>query len=126
NDQTRGLLGSRELRLLKPSVFLINPARAPLVDEQALYEALRDRWFAGAALDPWWHYPKANERVAPSRFPFATLDNVIMTPHSSGTTIETLDRRMRVVAANINRFLRGEAVINVVSELSRAPGLRAG
>lgn len=119
-EQTRGLLGARELRQLKPSAFLINPARAQIIDEQALYEALRDRIFAGAALDPWWHYPKTNECVAPSRFPFAELDNVIMTPHTSGSTIETFDRRMQVVADNLNRFLRGEPVINVIAELSRA------
>ncbi len=120
NNQTRGMLGARELRLLKPGAFLINPARAELIDEKALYEALRDRAFGGAALDPWWSYPKNDECVAPSRFPFADLDNVIMTPHMAGNTIETFARRMCVVAANINRFFRGEPLVNIVKELSRA------
>jgi phosphoglycerate dehydrogenase-like enzyme len=120
NESTRGMLGARELQRLKPGAYLINPARAPIVDEQALYEALRNRLFAGAALDPWWHYPKTDECVAPSRFPFAELDNVIMTPHVSGSTVETFQRRMQVVADNLNRFLQGEPVLNVVRELSRA------
>jgi phosphoglycerate dehydrogenase-like enzyme len=123
NEETRGMLGRRELARLKPSAYLINPARAPIVDEQALYEALRDRVFAGAALDPWWQYPRTDECVAPSRFPFAALDNVIMTPHTSGSTIETFQRRMQVVADNLNRFLRGEPVVNVVRELSSASNL---
>lgn len=119
NDRTRGMLGARELRLLKPGAFLINPARAELVDERALYEALRARWFAGAALDAWWREPTTDECLAPSRFPFAELDNVIMTPHSSGSTEETFRRRMEVVAANLDRFLQGEPVLNVVEVLSR-------
>lgn len=117
---TRSMLGERELALLKPSAFLINPARAELVDERALYQALQNRSFAGAALDPWWQYPKTDECVAPSRFPFAELDNVIMTPHVAGSTIQTFERRMQAVADNVNRFLRGEPVVNVVPELSRA------
>ncbi len=119
SDETRGMLGKRELSLLKPTAFLINPARAEIVDEEALYEALRDKVFAGAALDPWWHYPKTNECVAPSRFPFADLDNVIMTPHTSGSTAQTIDRRLDVMVANLNRYFRGESVVNVVQEMSR-------
>jgi phosphoglycerate dehydrogenase-like enzyme len=113
------MLGARELSLLKSTAFLINPARAEIVDEQALYEALRDKAFAGAALDPWWAYPKTDECVAPSRFPFAGLDNVIMTPHTSGSTAQTIDRRMEVVVANMNRYFRGEQVVNLVEEMSR-------
>jgi phosphoglycerate dehydrogenase-like enzyme len=117
--QTRGLLGARELGLLKPSAFLVNPARAELVDQAALYAALRERGFAGAALDVWWHYPKADEDVAPADLPFAALPNVLMTPHLSGSTAGTFERRMHVVAANVGRFLRGEPVAHVVRELSR-------
>jgi phosphoglycerate dehydrogenase-like enzyme len=120
SEQTRGILDARRLRLLKPSAYLINPARAELIDERALFEALRDRGFAGAALDPWWRYAKFDECAAPARFPFAELDNVIVTPHSSANAYEVFERRMQVVAANVNRFLRGEPVVNVVREVSRA------
>lgn len=120
NEQTRGLLGARELHLLKPGAYLINPARGEIIDEQALYEALRARRFAGAALDTWWHYPDDDADAPPSRYPFAELDNVIMTPHNSGTTLEMVERRVRVIADNLNRFLRDEPVLHVVPELSRA------
>ena len=57
NDQTRGLLGARELGLMKPSAVLVNVARAEIVDEDALYRALEERRLAGAALDVWYRYP---------------------------------------------------------------------
>jgi phosphoglycerate dehydrogenase-like enzyme len=120
NEQTRGLIGARELQLLKPDAYLINPARGEIVDEQALFEALRARSFAGAALDTWWQYPDGAIDPPPSRYPFAELDNVIMTPHNSGTTLEMVERRVRVIAENVNRFLRGDPVPHVVPELSRA------
>jgi phosphoglycerate dehydrogenase-like enzyme len=60
--------------------------------------------------------------VVPSSYPYHELPNVIMTPHSSGSTQQTMDRRMAVVAANLDRFLRGEPVVNVVAALSRASG----
>ena len=117
---SRGLFDAERLARMKPTAFLINPARAEICVERDLYQALRDRVIAGAALDPWWHYPKDDEVVAPSAYPFGELDNVIMTPHTSGSTVQTFDRRMRVVAENVDRFLRGEPVVNVVMELSRA------
>jgi phosphoglycerate dehydrogenase-like enzyme len=123
NESSRGLFDADRLGRMKPTAFLINPARAEICDEADLYRALRDRVIAGAALDPWWHYPRTDEVVAPSAYPYQELDNVIMTPHASGSTIETMDRRMQVVADNIERFLRGQPVRNVVSELSRADGL---
>jgi phosphoglycerate dehydrogenase-like enzyme len=122
DESTRGLFDARRLRQLKPTAFLINPARAEICDERDLYAALRDRLFAGAALDPWWHYPHAGEVVAPSAYPYQELDNVIMSPHASGSTEQTFRRRMEVCAANIDRFLRGEPVVNVVSALSRGDG----
>ena len=121
NDSSRELIDREHLHLMKPTAYLINPSRAEVCVERDLYEALRDRAIAGAALDPWWHYPKTDEVVAPSEFPFQELDNVVMTPHTSGSTDQTFDRRMQVVAANIDRFLRGEPVENVVAELSRVP-----
>ena len=120
NESSRGLLDAERLGQMKRTAFLINPARAEMCVERDLYQALRDRVIAGAALDPWWHYPKADEVVAPSEHPFQELDNVIMTPHTSGSTIETMAKRQQVVASNVERFLRNEPVANVVEELSRA------
>ena len=69
--ETTGLLGERELRALGPGGYLVNVARGAVVDETALYEALRDRRLAGAALDVWWRYPKGpGEVVLPSEHPF--------------------------------------------------------
>jgi phosphoglycerate dehydrogenase-like enzyme len=119
NAQTRGMLGARELALLGPDAYLINPARGPIVDEQALYEALRTRSLAGAALDTWWQYPRDGACTPSSRFPFAALDNVIMTPHNSATTLEMVERRVQAIAANINRLLAGRA------GAARGPGVVA-
>lgn len=114
-ESTRGLIDRRELALMKPTAYLINNARGPIVSEQALYEALRDRVIAGAAIDTWYAYPKSlTDKVLPSKCPFNELDNVLMTPHVSGSTVETIERRLTVVAANIDRLIRGEPLVNVV------------
>jgi phosphoglycerate dehydrogenase-like enzyme len=119
NESSRGLIDAERLGQMKSSAFLINPARAEICVEADLFQALRRKVIAGAALDPWWHYPRADEVVAPSEHPYQELDNVIMTPHTSGSTIETMAKREQVVASNIERFLRNEPVVNVVTELSR-------
>lgn len=120
NDSTRGLIGADELALMQPSAYLINPARGHIVDEVALYDALRTRSIAGAAIDTWYDYPQdAADHPRPSKLPFWDLPNVIMTPHHSGATFGTASRRGRTVAANIDRLHRGEPLVNVVAALSR-------
>jgi phosphoglycerate dehydrogenase-like enzyme len=115
NETTRGLIGRRELALMKRSAFLVNIARGAIVDEDALYAALRDNTIGGAAIDVWWQYPTAAEAERrPSRHPFHELPNIIMTPHCSGWTAGMVRRRWDEVAGNINRFVRGETLINVV------------
>ncbi len=113
--ETEGLIGAPRLALMKRSAFLINIARGAVVDEDALYAALRDRGIGGAALDVWWRYPTAAEpERRPSCHPFHELPNVIMTPHCSGWTEGMVARRWAEVAGNINRFVRGEPLENVV------------
>ena len=113
--ETEGLIDARRLALMKRSAFLVNIARGGIVDENAVYKALRDRSIAGAALDVWWQYPNATElERRPSRHPFHELPNVIMTPHCSGWTEGMVKRRWAEVASNIRRFIRGEPLENVV------------
>jgi phosphoglycerate dehydrogenase-like enzyme len=112
--ETQGLIDGRRLALMKPGALLINVARAAIVDEDALYAALKDGRLGGAALDVWWQYPTAAEpQRRPSRRPFHELSNVLITPHSSSSTDATAERRWSAVAGNLDRFVRGEPLRNV-------------
>ena len=114
--ETEGLIDARRLALMKRSAFLVNIARGTVIDEAAIYDALREERIAGAALDVWWQYPSAAEPTRrPSRLPFHELPNVIMTPHCSGWTDGMTARRWAEVAGNIGRFVRGEPLVNVVT-----------
>jgi phosphoglycerate dehydrogenase-like enzyme len=113
--ETRGLLDARRLSLMKSKAMLINIGRAAIVDEEALFEALRDNRIGGAALDVWWqHWDPAAPDRRPSRFPFHELPNVMMTPHCSGFTEGTADRRWGELSGNLDRYVRGELVHNIV------------
>jgi phosphoglycerate dehydrogenase-like enzyme len=114
-EATRGLLGERELGLLKPTAMLVNVARADILDEGALYRALAGRTIAGAALDVWYRYPTDASPTPPSRYPFHELPNVLMTPHVSGWTEGMLAARAEVIAENIQRITRGEAPLNLIT-----------
>jgi phosphoglycerate dehydrogenase-like enzyme len=115
-EGTDNLIDARRLALMKPTAFLVNIARGTILEESAMYEALRDRRIGGAALDVWWQYPNAAEpRRRGSRFPFHELPNVIMTPHNSGWTSGMVRRRWDEIAENLLRFIRGEPLINLVT-----------
>src|SRR5882757_2653455 len=112
---TLDLIDTRRLGLVKPSAYLINVARAEIIDEQALYDALASGRLAGAALDVWYCYPTSAGSTAPATAPFHELRNVIMTPHVSGWTEGMLDARAGIIAENIERTARGEAPLNAVA-----------
>ncbi|MEX2536956.1 MAG: 2-hydroxyacid dehydrogenase [Trueperaceae bacterium] len=114
NRHTAGLIAARELSLMKTSAVLINVSRGAVVDEAALFEALRSRQIAGAAIDVWYQYPAGGEQQLPSRLPFHELDNVVMTPHSAGWTNDTVSRRWSEIAFNIDRIARNQTPNNVV------------
>jgi phosphoglycerate dehydrogenase-like enzyme len=114
--ETTGLIDARRLGLLKPSAVLINIARGQVIDEDALYAALRDVKIGGAAIDVWWQYPNPAEPTRRgSRHPFHELPNVIVTPHNSGWTAGMVRRRWDEIADNIHRFCRGDSLINLVA-----------
>jgi phosphoglycerate dehydrogenase-like enzyme len=116
-DETRGLIGERELAAMKPSALIINVARGPVIAEEPLYRALESKRIAGAVIDTWYDYPTpSNPDPRPSRFPFHELPNVIMTPHTSAWTTGLLERRWGQIASNLDRFARGEPLINTVTQ----------
>ena len=111
--ETEGLIGGRELGLLRTSSVLVNVARGAIVDEEALYRALSEGRIAAAGIDVWYQYPSTPEERAntpPSRFPFHELDNVVMSPHRGGAyRMEQLEKqRMRDLAVTLNAIARGE------------------
>ena len=119
--ETRGMIGEDELRLMKSTAYIVNVARAAIIQEVPLYRALREGWIAGAALDVWWvpHWwdPVWNpEGKGPSSFPFWELPNVIATPHMIGSTDSRSDAALRIMAENIMRTAEGRQPINQVDK----------
>jgi phosphoglycerate dehydrogenase-like enzyme len=114
-SETIGVIDRGRLGLMKPTAFLINVARAEIVDEDALYEALARRSIAGAALDVWYRYPREPGRSAPAMRLFHELPNVLMTPHVAGWTDGTLDARAKLIAENIRRVAGGETPLNLIT-----------
>jgi phosphoglycerate dehydrogenase-like enzyme len=115
--ETTRLLDARRFGLMKPTAFLINIGRAGILDEEALFNALRENKIGGAAIDVWWQYPTAAEpNRRGSRLPFHELPNVIMTPHCSSATDGARDRRFGTVAGNLDRYGRGEPLHNIVMQ----------
>jgi phosphoglycerate dehydrogenase-like enzyme len=105
---TTGMIGPRELALLKPSAYLINCARAGLVDGAALLEVLRERRIAGAVLDVFAREP------LPLDDPLLELPNVVLLPHLGGATYEVMDHQARIAWDCLGAFLDGQ-LINVVN-----------
>ena len=104
SDRTRGVVGERELRLMKPTALLINTARGPIVDEQALVHALRHSVIAGAALDVF------DEEPLPLNHPLRRLENALLTPHLGYVTNENYRLAYGEAVDNIRAFLAGTPV----------------
>jgi D-3-phosphoglycerate dehydrogenase len=101
SPRTARIIGQRELGLMKPSAYLVNTGRGALVDEAALYEALKAKRIAGAAIDVYQTEP------LPGDSPLLTLDNVVVTPHVAWVTDGGIDRMARHPVENIVAFLEG-------------------
>jgi phosphoglycerate dehydrogenase-like enzyme len=108
--ETRGMIGPAELRLMKPSAWLVNIARGRLVDQAALAEALGRGTIAGAALDVFEIEP------LPPSSPLWAMKNVILTPHIAGFRADHWEAATGLFAANLTRFLNGEDLANIVDK----------
>ncbi len=115
--ETEGLIDEKVLDKLPDGAILVNVGRGPIVNESALFKALRDGRLYAAGLDVWYRYPEdeaARSRTAPSQFPFHELDNVVMSPHRAGGAMDLEFHRMEKLAILLNFAARGEPIPNKV------------
>ena len=110
SERTENLIGDAELRHMKPSAWLVNTSRGPIVDEKALLQVLRERRIAGAALDVF------DQEPLPAHHPFLALDNALVTPHLGYVTEENYAQAYVVAVDDIRAFLQGK-VLNPLNKL---------
>jgi D-3-phosphoglycerate dehydrogenase len=109
-EETKNMIGPKELALMKKSAYLVNVARAAIVDREALYAVLSNSKIAGAAFDVFWEEPpNPSDKLL-------KLNNFVLTPHIAGWTADAVDAIARVIAANIERFAQGEVPLTIVNQ----------
>ncbi|RLE50917.1 MAG: D-glycerate dehydrogenase [Candidatus Methanomethylicota archaeon] len=116
---TYHLIGERELKLMKPSAYLINTSRGAVIDEKALIKALENKWIAGAALDVFEIEP------TPKNNPLLKFPNIVVAPHIGSASRETREKMALMVAENLIKFAKGEIPPNLVNKnvvKIRSPG----
>lgn len=107
--ETKHLMSKERIAIMKPTAYLINTSRGPIIDEKALVEALKEKKIAGAALDVFENEPKLSEGLA-------DLENVVITPHIASATKDTRDKMSVMAAQNIIAVLDGQSPPNLVRE----------
>jgi phosphoglycerate dehydrogenase-like enzyme len=111
--RTRGLVGARELSLMKPTAYLINTARGPIADEAALVQALQSRTIAGAGLDVF------DQEPLPPDHPLKRLDNALLMPHAGYVTQDQYQVRYRDTVEDVAAYFKGEP-LRVLNPEARA------
>jgi D-3-phosphoglycerate dehydrogenase / 2-oxoglutarate reductase len=108
-EHTKDMIGPKEFALMKKTSFLVNVARAAIVDREALFTALYSNKISGAAFDVFWEEPPdPNDRLL-------KLQNFILTPHIAGWTIESVDTIARIIATNLERFAQAQIPLTIVN-----------
>jgi len=108
--ETRHLIGRDQLKLMKPTAYVINVGRGGLIDEDGLIAALQENRIAGAGLDVFEKEP------LPAESPLWTLPNVLITPHTAGSSPRSHERLIDLFCENLRRYLAGEPLLNVVDK----------
>lgn len=108
--ETRGMIGEKELKRMKKTAYIINTARGPIIQEKALYQALKNGWIAGAALDVYEKEPPDSDN------PLFELENVVLTPHIAYYTKEAIRRLEMSVVEEAIRILQGQLPKNLVNK----------
>ncbi|MGC2574828.1 MAG: NAD(P)-dependent oxidoreductase [Candidatus Nitrosopolaris sp.] len=108
-EQTENMIGPKEFALMKKSSFLVNVARAAIVDREALFKALYSNKISGAAFDVFWEEPPdPNDKLL-------KLQNFILTPHVAGWTIQSVDTIARIITTNLERFAQAQIPLTIVN-----------
>jgi D-3-phosphoglycerate dehydrogenase / 2-oxoglutarate reductase len=108
-EETKSMIGAKELALMKKSAYLVNVARSAIVDREALYSALSNSKIAGAAFDVFWEEPPdPNDKLL-------KLNNFVLTPHIAGWTADSVDAIARIIATNIDRYAQGEIPLTIIN-----------
>lgn len=115
-EATTNLVDKEVLAAMKPEAVLVNVARGQVINEAAFFDALRSNDIGGAIIDVWYNYPSSAEDhlAKPSNYDFTSLPNVYMTPHISGWTEGTVERRWNTIAENLTRLSKGQPLLNIV------------
>jgi phosphoglycerate dehydrogenase-like enzyme len=114
--ETRGLIGEKELTLLGEGSVLVNVARGNVIDEEALFNALKSKQLTSAGIDVWYEYnpdPDREGKKYPYHFPFHDLEHLAMSPHRGGSPLESLYRWQDIIS-NVRAFYLNESLQNVV------------
>lgn len=120
SDRTERLVGEDAFAAMRSDATIINVGRGPVIDEQALFSALKNGAIGGAVIDTWYRYPGPGETTGrPANLPFETLNNIVMTPHNSAWSTGLVRRRGREMAANVDALLSRRPLNDVV----RAPSV---
>ena len=115
SESTRDLINESTLKKMKPTGVIINVARGPIINEAAIYKALKNHEIGGALLDVWYQYASTdNLEMWPSALPFHELENVIMTPHTASWTDQLDQRRIDSVVKNIQNFIDQKPLDEIV------------
>jgi phosphoglycerate dehydrogenase-like enzyme len=116
SGETEGIVGAAEIAAMRSDAVILNVGRGPVINEQALFDALSQRRIGGAVIDTWYNYPTPDKpQTQPGKLAFNELTNLVMTPHMSGWTTGTVLRRQQTIAENIRRLSDNEVLLNVVS-----------
>jgi phosphoglycerate dehydrogenase-like enzyme len=115
--ETTNLVSEAQIRSLPQGAVLVNVGRGAVVEQAALYRALKDGHLRAAGIDVWYNYPlspETRQNTAPADFPFGKLDNVVMSPHRASFTTDSSEMRLQHLASLLNTIARGETALNRV------------
>ena len=113
--ETEGMIGEKELNMLKKEAILVNIARGAIIDEYALAKALKERRIAAAGIDVFYHLNMFKEPGAPPRSPYFELDNILLSPHIGGTSVESMKESFSKALGDLKRVMNGQWPKNCVN-----------